>query len=428
MNNLDKQYSDLLQDILDNGHQKGDRTGTGTISVFGRQIRHNMKDGFPLITTKKMYTKGIITELIWFLRGETNIKSLVENDCHIWNGDAYKKYCNDKDTVGPLTMAQFIEEIKTNEAFAKKWGDLGPVYGKQWRNWSGIDRDAFLNTDNIKDPLLGGRGLFFKEYEIDQLANAIEDLKTNPDSRRIIVSAWNVGEMGQMTLPPCHNFFQFYTRELSLKERAEAYNNMLEKQNYNPKWQSKIEDIDKLSEYELMSILQSLPGPTRAISLMWNQRSVDVPLGLPFNIASYGLLLEIVAKMVNMIPEELIGNLGDTHIYSNQVDGCLEQIGRSYTHEERTEMLKEAMGDKVYNEVISELMPFGGGMSEYYESYNIPRRSREPYKLPKLGFNKSSGFFKELGDDLTLLSHLDSSDFMIENYISHPAIKMPLSN
>jgi thymidylate synthase len=168
--------------------------------------------------------------------------------------------------------------------------------------------------------------------------------------------------------------------------------------------------------------------PTRAISLMWNQRSVDTFLGLPFNIASYGLLLEIVGKMVNMIPEELIGNLGDTHLYSNHIEQAKEQIGSICSSDERSQMLKDAMGDKAYNEAISELMPFGGGMSEYYESYNIPRRSREPYSLPKLGFNKSSAFFKELGDNLSLISHLDTNDFMIKNYQSHPTIKAPLSN
>jgi thymidylate synthase len=207
MNNLDKQYTELLQDILDNGHAKSDRTGTGTISVFGRQIRHKMSEGFPLLTTKKMYMKGVITELLWFLRGETNIKSLVENDCNIWNGDCYKRYWNSTETseydgFGPtsiklptLTQEEFINRIKTDDEFAKKWGDLGPVYGAQWRSWGGIDRDAFLNTDNIEDPLLGGRGLFFKEYKIDQIANLINDLKTNPDSRRLMVSAWNPADL-----------------------------------------------------------------------------------------------------------------------------------------------------------------------------------------------------------------------------------------
>jgi thymidylate synthase len=205
MNNLDKAYTDLLKDILENGTRKGDRTGTGTISVFGRQIRHKMSDGFPLLTTKKMFFKGVVTELLWFLRGDTNIKYLVDNECHIWDGDAYKNYCKsfEKQSLveqysfdtDPMSQEMFINKIKTDVDFAEKWGDLGPVYGKQWRSWGGIDRDAFLNTDNIEDPLLGGRGLFFKEYEIDQIANLINDLKTNPDSRRLMVSAWNPADL-----------------------------------------------------------------------------------------------------------------------------------------------------------------------------------------------------------------------------------------
>ena len=407
MNKLDKDYQALLQDILDNGHRKGDRTGTGTISVFGRQIRHNMKDGFPLLTTKKMYSKGIVTELLWFLRGDTNIKFLVDNDCHIWDGDAYKNYEkkaldvigeNEKDKL--LSKEEFINKIKTDDEFANKWGELGPVYGKQWRNWEGNGSPLTKDYEgNVSSYLV---------KSIDQIQNAINDLKNNPDSRRIIVSAWKVDEIDQMTLPPCHNFFQFYTRELSLEERKDL-----------------VIPMPNLFTHEDCDVLSL---PKRAISLMWNQRSVDTFLGLPFNIASYGLLLEIVGKMVNMVPDELIGNLGDTHLYSNHIEQAKEQIGRSYTHEERTNLLKDAMSHRIYNKTVNELMPFGGGMSEYYESYNIPRRSREPYPLPKLGFNKSSEFFKELGNDLTLFNHLDASDFVIENYQSYPTIKAPLSN
>ena len=400
MNKLDKDYQALLQDILDNGHQKGDRTGTGTISVFGRQIRHNMKEGFPLITTKKMYSKGIIAELLWFLRGETNIKSLVENDCNIWNGDAFKKYVTTYKGNFPMDMEEFIQAIKTSEEFAETYGELGPIYGKQWRSWE--------YRKNYPDgTYTGARG------EIDQIVNLIHDLKTNPDSRRLMVNAWNVGELDQMTLPPCHYGFQVYTRELTYEERIKLFE---EKTNRSMTYTLSVRET-----------LDSSKIPTRAISLMWNQRSVDTFLGLPFNIASYGLLLEIIAKAVNMVPDELIGNLGDTHLYLNHIEQAKEQIGREFTHEERTEILKESMGDKAYNEAIGEFA-FIGGMSEYYESYNIPRRTREPYSLPKLGFNKSSAFFRELGDDLSLISHLDTNDFMIENYQSHPTIKAPLSN
>ena len=389
MNNLDKTYQDLLKDILENGTRKGDRTGTGTISVFGRQIRHKMSEGFPLLTTKKMYTKGIIAELLWFLRGETNIKSLLDNDCHIWDGDAYKKYCNDKDTVGPLTITQFIEEIKTNEEFAAEWGDLGPIYGKQWRAWN----NGYDFTDQIQD--------------------LINDLKTNPDSRRLMVNAWNVGELDQMTLPPCHYGFQVYTRELSLEERQSRY----------PVWTEDSYGVD--GELRSPLTIDWERTPKRAISLMWNQRSVDTFLGLPFNIASYGLLLEIIAKVVNMVPEELIGNLGDVHLYSNHVDQALEQIGRYLEVDERVCMcyenpsldltrIQEGMSDSEFTKVCDE--------------FGIPTRTRVPFDLPKLGFNKSSGFFRELGDDLSLLSHLDISDFMVENYQSHSTIKAPLSN
>jgi thymidylate synthase len=165
--------------------------------------------------------------------------------------------------------------------------------------------------------------------------------------------------------------------------------------------------------------------PKRAISLMWNQRSVDTFLGLPFNIASYGLLLEIIAKVVNMVPDELIGNLGDTHLYLNHIEQAKEQIGRKYTSEERHEMLKTAMGD-FYKTAVDEQVPFGGGLSEYYDSYKIPNHTREPFELPTLNMAKTNAFWN--GFDVSLFGHLDPTDFMIENYQSHPTIKAFLSN
>jgi thymidylate synthase len=187
MNNLDKQYTALLQDILDNGIKKETRNG-GTISVFGRQIRHKISEGFPLLTTKKMGWKQIVTELLWFLRGDTNIKYLVDNNCHIWDGDAYKNWLNNWKPIGegpiynnPLSKEEFINKIKTDDEFAKKWGDLGPIYGKQWRKWRNkISKNGeYIPMSN----------------DIDQIANLINDLKTNPDSRRLMVNAWNVADL-----------------------------------------------------------------------------------------------------------------------------------------------------------------------------------------------------------------------------------------
>ena len=259
MNSLDLKYQGILQDILLEGKEKGDRTGTGTISVFGKQIRHDMSEGFPLLTTKKMAVKTMMTELKWFLKGDTNIKYLVDNNCHIWDGDAYKAYPH-KDE---LTQKEFIQKIKSDWKFARVWGELGPIYGKQWRDWDGRqERDGSY------------------DMSLDQIANLIFLLKRNPDSRRLMVSAWNVGELGDVVLPPCHYGFQCYVNDGKL-------------------------------------------------SLMWNQRSVDTFLGLPFNIASYGTLLLLLCKETNLEPGELIGNLGDTHLYKNHIEQAEEQRLRS---------------------------------------------------------------------------------------------------
>ena len=415
MNNLDKTYTSLLQDILDNGIEKKDRTGTGTLSVFGRQIRHKMSEGFPLLTTKKMAFKTMVTELLWFLRGDTNIKFLVDNNCHIWDGDAYKNYCkytssnssewnewmrdNGNGTLSMYTQEQFINKIKTDDGFAKKWGELGPIYGKQWRNWNTLKWEA---TDKI-DPLHPDRPMLkWNLGGIDQIANLINDLKTNPDSRRLMVSAWNVGELDQMVLPPCHYGFQVYTRELSEEERRELYN-----KNY--------ESLDKEGLDQLSAMFETDNiTPTRAISLMWNQRSVDTFLGLPFNIASYGLLLEIIAKEVNMVPDELIGNLGDTHLYSNHIEQAREQIGRELTIEERVKLYE------VKTNTDTSSFPI---LHETLDFHNIPKRTREQYSLPalniKLHFNNEPSFVPE---------YWLVDDFEIVNYQSHTSIKAPLSN
>ena len=384
-NNLDKQYQALLQDILDNGVEKRDRTGTGTMSVFGRQIRHRMSEGFPILTTKKVAFKTMVVELLWFLRGDTNIKFLVDNDCHIWDGDAYKRYKEyassleepdmdvhvedlEESKIRIMNEKEFIDSIKNWPEFAEKWGELGPIYGKQWREWK--KEVAIPTTLKIE----GDEPLFVRGTRyIDQIANLINDLKTNPDSRRLMVSAWNTGEIGSMVLPPCHYGFQVYTRELSLERRYNIwFNDNYEtgmERNFDP---NNLPDFDN-SYYK--------PTPKREISLMFNMRSTDVPLGLPFNLASYGLLLTIIAKEVNMIPNELIANLGDTHIYLNQIEGVKEQL------------------------------------------------TREPYPLPKLLGKDEYHYLMD--EDITFSEKIDQfkPDFWkLENYQSHPTIKMPLSN
>ena len=297
-NKLDREYQMLLEYILGNGVEKKDRTGTGTISTFGVHLRHNMQDGFPILTTKKMAIKSIMTELKWFLKGDTNIKYLVDNNCNIWNGDAYKnflKYSVPHDRQE--TMQEFIEKIKIDDKFARKWGELGPIYGHQWRNWSEFE---------LQD------GRIIGDLSVDQIEDLLKKLKTNPDSRRLMVSAWNVGELDRVVLPPCHYGFQVYTRELNLDERIDFHNKG---------------SINKSSDY-FHEHLDDMDVPKRAISLMWNQRSVDTFLGLPFNIASYGMLLELIANEVNMVPDELIGNLGDTHLYLNHIEQAKEQLSR----------------------------------------------------------------------------------------------------
>ena len=372
MNKLDKDYQNLLRDILENGTKKQDRTGTGTLSVFGRQLRHDFRDGFPLLTTKRMAFKQIVTELIWFLRGDTNIKFLVDNGCHIWDGDAYKsylskwsyeKYPNDGSVVSveplkvePHTKEQFIQRIKTDNEFAKKWGELGPIYGKQWRRWT--KKKMYLSTDGSYENIYDEAD----QTVIDQIAILINDLKTNPDSRRLMVNAWNVGELDQMVLPPCHYGFQVYTRELSLEERkliAKEILPILKTFLGNQSEEGWIEQCEKLNV------------PTRAISLMWSQRSVDTGLGLSFNIASYSLLLMMIAKQVNMVPDEVIGNLGDVHLYLNHIEPIKEQL------------------------------------------------TREPYPLPTVKISD-----RVVND----ISEYTLDDFTLENYQYHPTIRMPLSN
>ena len=364
-NNVDKQYLECLKYILENGIKKTDRTGTGTLSVFDLNMRFKMSEGFPLLTSKKMFIRGIVHELIWFLKGDTNIKYLLDNDVHIWDGDCYANYFKNfvppipsptmdvqPDYYKPMSKELFIksmmEKNSRGEEFVKKWGELGSIYGSQWRQWTGFQDgwDSFAEMEYAAPPETNG---------VDQIQNLINDLKNNPDSRRLMVSAWNVAELKNMVLPPCHYAFQCYTFEIPFEERINYWLESIGKSKYYA------EDIT--NEY-----LDTLNVPKRYLSLKWIQRSCDFPLGIPYNIASYGLLLHLLSKEVNMIPYELIFNGGDCHIYLNQIDGVKNQL------------------------------------------------NRETYKLPKIKLNNTSIFdFK-------------FEDLEIIDYKSSPGIKFPLSN
>ena len=304
--NIDFQYQNLLQDIIQNGIESTDRTGTGTRKVFGRTLKFDLADGFPLLTTKKIWFKGIKEELLWFMNGERNIRPLVQKNVNIWNEWPFQKYLakNGLESQFPKytpewedAMGSFINKIKESEEFANQWGDLGPVYGYQWRHWKTHD---------------GG--------EIDQLANAIELIKHNPDSRRIIVSAWNPEDTQDVALPPCHLLFQFQVAQ------------------------------DKLN-------------------CVMYQRSVDSFLGLPFNIASYGLLTELMARLTDKKPGEVTLFLADTHLYLNHIEPAKEQL------------------------------------------------KRNPIALPTIKLNPT----------ITTLENIFSEGIKIENYNSHPAIKAQIS-
>lgn len=258
-----KQYLDLISHIADNGVFKGDRTGTGTLSVFGYQMRFDLQQGFPLVTTKKVHLKSILHELLWFIKGDTNIRYLVENGVGIWNEWPYQSWLRQTGADHQYEMhsdewkaglKEFVERIKTDEDFASQYGDLGPVYGRQWRNFEGVD----------------------------QLAQIIDDIKTNPDSRRLIVSAWNpkdIPVMAKSGLPPCHSLFQFYVSEGKL-------------------------------------------------SCQLYQRSADVFLGVPFNIASYAALTMMVAQVTGLELGDFVHSFGDAHLYTNHMDQIKEQLSR----------------------------------------------------------------------------------------------------
>ncbi|MDR0739448.1 MAG: thymidylate synthase [Mycoplasmataceae bacterium] len=246
-----KQYLELLQHILKNGESRHNRTRIDTISTFGYQNRYDISEYFPLLTTKKVFYKSVFHELIWFIRGDTNIKYLVDNNCNIWNEWPYELFKKTEDFTGE-TLKEFIDKIKSDSTFAKKHGNLGPVYGKQWRNFLGVD----------------------------QLQNVIDQIKNNPNSRRLIVCAWNPTEVDKMALPPCHSLFQFYV------------------------------------------------DGNGGLSCELYQRSADAFLGVPFNIASYSLLVYIIAAMTGLKPKEFVHTFGDLHIYVNHLDQVNEQLRR----------------------------------------------------------------------------------------------------
>lgn len=358
MNSVDKQYFDLIRHIKEHGVEKSDRTGTGTKSVFSYDMRFNMKEGFPLLTSKKMAWKAMVIELLWFLKGDTNIKYLVDNGCYIWVGDALKnfnKYIdeeNAKMSSDPLLMYQpkarcsreeFIEKIKTDIDFANKFGELGPVYGKQWRKWEQYTEVCVDNDWGNGDQC--GAWVF---KQIDQISNLINDLKTNPDSRRLMVTAWNPSDLDSMVLPPCHYGFQCYTRELTLKERHQ----LVRQYGLCPKYGFDIIDgkavslpITEMEHYDNYNV------PKRALSLKWTQRSCDVFLGIPFNIASYGLLLQLLAKEVNMIPDELIFSGGDCHIYLNHLNQCDKQLKQQTYRLPTVEIANKSIFDITYEDI-----------------------------------------------------------------------------
>lgn len=252
-----QQYHDLMRRVLNEGVPKEDRTGTGTLSVFGHQMRFDLSQGFPLLTTKKVHFKSIVHELLWFLTGDTNIRYLAQNGVRIWDDWPYEKFKKSSEFDG-TDLRDFARRVAEDESFAARWGELGPVYGYQWRSWPGPDGTS-----------------------VDQLAQVVHQLKHQPDSRRIIVSAWNPGYLDQMALPPCHAFFQFYVANGTL-------------------------------------------------SCQLYQRSADIFLGVPFNIASYALLVHLLAQATDLKPGEFIHTLGDAHIYRNHLEQVQTQLQRDF--------------------------------------------------------------------------------------------------
>lgn len=341
-----QQYKDLIRTILSKGVKKADRTGTGTISIFGYQNRYQMSDGFPLVTVKKTFTKGIIHELLWFLKGDTNIKYLVDNNVHIWDEWAYQrylKYCQDNSSLDKYSQLEFIEAIKQHTAFAAKFGDLGPIYGKQWVNWEHTTID--------------GGFLSLEQESINQIDWLVKRLKTNPEDRGLIISAWNVPELPQMALRPCHTMWQVIAEPLTDLERSSYY---VAKFGYDDAWKRYGHNPDFYNDTNT---------PKYKLHLQLYQRSADTMLGVPFNIASYAILLHMIAQCVNMVPGDFIHTFGDAHIYLNHVDAAKEIL------------------------------------------------LKEPMKLPTL----------KLNPEIKNIFDFKVEDIQIEGYTSHPAVKLQVA-
>lgn len=310
-NNVDNQYLDLVNEIIEHGEVKKTRAGK-TRSLFGKQLRFNLKDGLPMLTTKKMFTKGVLHELLWFIKGDTNIKYLVDNGVHIWDDDAYRYYLeltkywrgpdgledvyNKETFLNMVKLGSFSEKILNQDKSQYHYGDLGPVYGYQWTNW---------NRHN-------------------QIEEVIETLKKNPNDRRMIISAWNVGDIPNMALPPCHFCCQFYTKKMTEVERWNYFEtHMLKEDNEEGRYNLYVSRGENYIKGSLVSYLDRMNVPSRKLSCMWHQRSVDILLGLPFNIMSYAVFTHMIAQCVNMDVDELIFDGGDVHVYENQIETYL---------------------------------------------------------------------------------------------------------
>lgn len=368
MNNLDKQYKELIDKILKDGVKKFDRTGTGTISIFGHQMRFKMNEGFPLLTLRKIHTKSVIHEMLWFLSsydekykkfGNTNIRYLNDMGVSFWNEWPYEeykkrmKYGNQKNIIE--NQKEFKNKIKEDDEFALEFGSIGPGYGEQWLNFGSLKLSENINKE-VKDGSIKTKRKITKLDGVNQIDNIIETLKKNPDSRRMIVNAWNPMALDDMLLPPCHMQFQFYSTKIPQKERYNLFKKWISDNNYN---------IDG----EPKKLMKKYNFPDRYLSLQLYQRSTDTGLGLPFNISEYSLLLHMISQVSNMIPNEFIWTGGDTHIYNNHIEQLQELI------------------------------------------------KRDGYPLPELKLNKNIKSIYDFRYD----------DIKIEGYQSHPNIKMKVS-